>query len=635
MPKFSPYFPETNPMKFHNPSTSRFSFVPALSTVAVGLASIMPSDVIAADGTWSGATSGAWLTGTNWSASPGAIGASTNNDIATFGVAANPAITIDMTAAGGNYSLGAISSTQATARTIGAATSAGVLNLYGATVNGKADTIIRNSTSTLLTFQVGTAPANLGIKLVNSNNKVTLDSSGGVTIGSLISGTGTLIKDGSGGGVLTLQNSANTYSGGTIVKTGTLAIATVANLPGYNVSGGSAAGAFTVESGATLALSNAVLATNAAVVAGTTGNFQTGSYLGFNGAGGSLNWSTSISGVQGLHKYGGNTLTLSAANTFTGDTKILAGNLEITNSLALQNSALNTTLSLGTTTRGLSTSLATLTLGGLIGDRDLAAVFDTDNVGGYSGITELKLNPGSGVTNSYSGVIANGASGMTLTKNGLGTQVLTGENTYTGTTVVKAGTLKINTTTTIAASSSLVVGDTGSSGAVLDATTAGFTVGSTQTLEGIGKVLATAQTVLASGTISAGDSSVGTISFDGGELTLDGTSKFIFSLGTTSDLVSLLNSATLNLGSGTLGLADFAFSNSGGFGAGIYTLISGASTFTGSLDVADLTGSVNGFNSTLSMSGNDLILTASAIPEPNVVAMLGGLGVLSLLRRRR
>jgi hypothetical protein len=35
------------------------------------------------------------------------------------------------------------------------------------------------------------------------------------------------------------------------------------------------------------------------------------------------------------------------------------------------------------------------------------------------------------------------------------------------------------------------------------------------------------------------------------------------------------------------------------------------------------------------MSGNDLILTASAIPEPNVVAMLGGLGVLSLLRRRR
>jgi hypothetical protein len=89
------------------------------------------------------------------------------------------------------------------------------------------------------------------------------------------------------------------------------------------------------------------------------------------------------------------------------------------------------------------------------------------------------------------------------------------------------------------------------------------------------------------------------------------------------------------LGSGTLGLADFAFSNSGGFGAGIYTLISGASTFTGSLDVADLTGSVNGFSSTLGMSGNDLILTASAIPEPNVVAMLGGLGVLSLLRRRR
>ena len=222
-----------------------------------------------------------------------------------------------------------------------------------------------------------------------------------------------------------------------------------------------------------------------------------------------------------------------------------------------------------------------------------------------------------------------------MIKDGTGTLSLTNENAYTGATIVKAGTLRINTTTTLATGSSIVVGDSGSSGAVLNATTAGFTVGSTQTLEGLGKVLATGQTVLASGTISAGDSSVGTLSFDGGELTLDGTSKFNFSLGTTSDLVTLLNSATLNLGSGTLGLADFAFSNSGGFDAGIYTLISGASAFTGSLDGADLTGSVNGFSSTLSMSGNNLILTASAVPEPNAAALLGSLGLLALLRRRR
>lgn len=177
------------------------------------------------------------------------------------------------------------------------------------------------------------------------------------------------------------------------------------------------------------------------------------------------------------------------------------------------------------------------------------------------------------------------------------------------------------------------MGDTGSTGAILNATTAGITVASTQTLAGIGKVLATGQTVLASGTISAGDSSVGTLSIDGGALTLDGTSKFAYALGTSSDLVSLLNSATLNLGSGTLGLADFAFSNSGGFAAGVYTLISGASSFTGSLDGADLTGSVNGLSSTLSMSGNNLILTA--VPEPHTAAMLGSLGLIALRRRRR
>ena len=628
-------FPETRIskpfMKSNTRLRNRFCMVPAISSVAMGIASFIPPSSHAADGTWSGATSGAWLTGTNWSATPGVTGISTNNDIATFGVAANPAITIDMTSAGGNYSLGAISNTQATARSIGAATSAGVLNLYGATVNGKVDTIIRNSTSTLLTLQVGTAPANLSIKLVNDNNKITIDGGGGVTIGSLITGNGTLIKDGSGGGLLTLQNSVNTYSGGTIIKTGTLAIAVVANLPGYNVSGGVAAGAFSVESGATLALSNAVLPANVAVIGGTTGNFQAGSYLGFNGAG-ALTWSNAITGVQGLHKYGSSTLTLSVANTFAGDTKIIAGNLEITNSLALQNSALNTTSSnIGTGTRGLSTALSALTFGGLIGDKDLATVFDSDS-GGYTGIAGLTLNPGTGVSNLYSGIIADGAAGMMLTKSGLGTQILAGENSYTGDTVIKAGILKINTSTSIDSSSEIIAGDVGSSGAVLDATTAGITVGSTQTLAGIGKVLATGQTLLASGTISAGDSSVGTLSIDGGELTLDGTSKFTFALGTTSDLVSLLNSVTLNLGTNTLGLTDFTFSNSGGFGAGIYTLISGASAFTGSLDGSDLIGSVNGLSSTLSMSGNNLILTA--VPEPSA-AILGGLGMLALLRRRR
>jgi hypothetical protein len=201
----------------------------------------------------------------------------------------------------------------------------------------------------------------------------------------------------------------------------------------------------------------------------------------------------------------------------------------------------------------------------------------------------------------------------------------------TGETTIKAGTLKINSSTTIGSSSKITVGDAGSSTAVLDVTTAGFTVGSTQTLAGIGTILATGQTVTASGTISAGNS-VGTIRIDGGTLALDGTSTFDFELGTSSDLISLLNLATLNLGSGTLGMSDFTFSDSGGFADGVYTLITGAASFSGTLDTGDLTGSVLGRDGTLSMSGNNLILTV--IPEPSV-ALIGSLGLLALLRRRR
>jgi autotransporter-associated beta strand protein len=59
-----------------------------------------------------------------------------------------------------------------------------------------------------------------------------------------------------------------------------------------------------------------------------------------------------------------------------------------------------------------------------------------------------------------------------LTKSGAGTWTLSGANNYSGATIVKGGTLKINASTTIGSSNSITVGDAGSSGAVLDATTA-------------------------------------------------------------------------------------------------------------------------------------------------------------------
>ena len=104
--------------------------------------------------------------------------------------------------------------------------------------------------------------------------------------------------------------------------------------------------------------------------------------------------------------------------------------LTIGHNLALQNSALNTGAGIA------ALSVTTPTIGGLKGATDLASVFTS----GYGSVSSLTLNPQTG-TCAYSGAIANGASGMTLTKSGNGTQVLGGNNSYSGATNVNAGTL--------------------------------------------------------------------------------------------------------------------------------------------------------------------------------------------------
>jgi autotransporter-associated beta strand protein len=150
-------------------------------------------------------------------------------------------------------------------------------------------------------------------------------------------------------------------------------------------------------------------------------------------------------GGGSLIKTGGGQLILSAASTFNGVTTNSDGWLTLQNAAALQNSALDTAGSIaGTATVGLATNQTALTLGGLTGNKDLAAVFTTAATSGYASLAALTLNPGADVTHSYSGVIANGTADRALTKTGLGTQVLAGANTYTGTTTVSAGTLVIS-----------------------------------------------------------------------------------------------------------------------------------------------------------------------------------------------
>jgi autotransporter-associated beta strand protein len=141
-----------------------------------------------------------------------------------------------------------------------------------------------------------------------------------------------------------------------------------------------------------------------------------------------------ISQASGLTLSGTYTVSLGAANTFTGNTLIQAGTLVLGNSLALQNSGLDTS---GAGVLN-ATGIATPTFGGLIGSTSLSAT----NITGYGSITALTLNPQSGKSYTYSGNIGNGAANMTLTKSGSGTQILSGSNTYSGTTTVSAGMMQ-------------------------------------------------------------------------------------------------------------------------------------------------------------------------------------------------
>ncbi|MGA2254634.1 MAG: PEP-CTERM sorting domain-containing protein [Thermoguttaceae bacterium] len=75
--------------------------------------------------------------------------------------------------------------------------------------------------------------------------------------------------------------------------------------------------------------------------------------------------------------------------------------------------------------------------------------------------------------------------------------------------------------------------------------------------------------------------------------------------------------------------SEFNFRPSYGFGPGSYTLID-AQTITGTLGPST-SGTIAGWDSTLAVSGNDLVLTV--VPEPSTLALLGVVGLIGCWTR--
>jgi len=281
--------------------------------------------------------------------------------------------------------------------------------------------------------------------------------------------------------------------------------------------------------------------------------------------------SAPLGGSVGLTKNGGQTLTLSGANTYTGQTIVNGGTLQLGN---------------GGATGSISTPIGVALGANFTVNRNNAATQGTDF-----------------------GTIAGAGS---FTQAGTGTTTLTAANIYTGTTTVNAGTLLVN-------------GSTVSHSAV--------TVNSGGTLGGTGTIGGTV-TVLGGGNLSPGTSpgilNTGAVTLNAGSnflIDINGTA-----VGTQYDQLNVTGTVTIT-GSvlvitigGTLNYGDqFTIIQNDGADAVSGTFVQGNSVTSGTK-----TFSINYAGG----DGNDIVLTVAPEPSTWIGGALA-VAALAYLQRRR
>ncbi|EAV2277817.1 autotransporter outer membrane beta-barrel domain-containing protein [Salmonella enterica subsp. enterica serovar Altona] len=422
----------------------------------------------------------------------------------------------------------------------------------------------------------------------------TLELNTGGTFDNAISGSGQVVK--SGDDVLTLSG-ANSYSGGTLISDGTLVASNVEALGTGDVTddatlelntGGdfinNIGGTGRVEksgdktltlsgrntyTGGTLISSGTLVASN--VDALGSGDVTNNATLEMNTGGDFIN---NIGGTGRVEKSGDDTLTLSGSNTYTGGTLISDGTLVASNVEALGTGDVtnNATLELntgGTFDNAISGSGQvvksgdeTLTLSGtnsytggttISGGTLVATNVEALGSGDVTDDATLELNTGGTFDNAISG------SGK-VEKSGDDTLTFSGSNTYTGGTTINDSTL---VATSVDALGSGDVTDN----ATLELNTSGDF---TNNIGGTGRVEKSGDGTL---TLS------GSNTYTGGTLISDGTlvASNVEALGTGD----VTDNATLELNTG--GDFDNAISGSGQVEkSGDKTLtLSGSNTYTG------------------------------------------------------
>ncbi len=355
-----------------------------------------------------------------------------------------------------------------------------------------------NLTDATLHFQsTGNFPISSALTLTGSPTLEAADAARAFTVLGDVSGSGNLLKTLDGNLILAGNN---TWAGTTTISAGTLTIGNQNNFSTLTSAPVVDNGTLGINrSDNTYVVANAISGTGKLSIGQTTGAFDS-------------------------------LVTLTGANTFSGDITVQSGGLKIFNASALGTGPKKMVLTNGTNGRPQfyldgssgnittpadlsfdtsSTNLPQPAIGNLAGDNVVQGNITLNSGGGGTAISvfggTLSLNGGIAANTSnrrlivggtagsgtVNGVISNGTNPLGLDKMDPITWTLTGANTYTGTTVISAGTLLVNGNQSTA------------SGAISVA--AGATLGGSGTLGG-------ATTAAASSTIAPGSNGIGTLS---------------------------------------------------------------------------------------------------------------------------
>lgn len=300
-----------------------------------------------------------------------------------------------------------------------------------------------------------------------------LSATGSLNGNEIFLGSGVVERG--GGGSFTLDNTGasgasaqslgllNLFAGDGIVRANRVAAQNLSlTFTGQNRSVGATVNY--VVSGGSNGTSNRINLTS-----GPTGFVDRGTFFG----GSSFAWKDAGGFLRGIN-YGTDAGTLTTAGTTSVAT---TGHVQATGNLTAQNSATFSTLRLAGASNVALNGGATLTVTGLLKAGGGSSTISGGNAIRPASNAEMiiRTDAASDTLTISSAIVANGAGGNALTKTGLGTLVLSGNNTYANGTYLNAGTLSVATLPTGAGSSSIGTGGLTVSGGTLQYTGASVT----------------------------------------------------------------------------------------------------------------------------------------------------------------